>query len=214
MSQNSQEVQLYSAVVSDALDALGCRNQCVLPGLSPITVPRLLIGRCRTTLWGDLFHTDPEPYAKELIAVDSLTAGDVMIAAAHGSMRSGIWGELLTTAARNRGCVGVVVDGAVRDVAKMRSYDFPVYARGVCPLDSQHRQRVCDYDVPVQILGVTIHPGDLVVADEDGIVFVPSKLEEEVLEYARKKVGEENKVRDAIRAGMLATEAYQKFGVL
>lgn len=214
MTNSAIHGQLYSAVVSDALDQMGCHGRVVKPGLTAVTVRAPLIGRCRTTLWADLFHPDPEPYAKELLAVDALQPGDVMIAAAHGSMRSGIWGELLTTAARNRGCVGAVVDGAVRDVAKMRDYDFPVYARGTCPLDSQHRQRVCDFDVPVEVLGVLVRPGDLVLADEDGIVFVPANIEADVLEVALKKVHEENRVREAIRAGMLATEAYRQFGVL
>ncbi len=209
-----QDQLLYSAVVSDALDSLGYRNQCAGQGLRSVTVSRTLIGRCRTTLWGDLFHADPEPYAKELQAVDALQSGEVVIAAAHGSMRSGIWGELLTTAAKNRGCIGAIIDGAVRDVSKMRAYDFPVYALGTCPLDSQHRQRVCDYDVPVEIKGVTVNSGDLVIADEDGIVFIPQAVEAEVLRIATEKVQAENQVRDAIRAGMLATEAYARFGVL
>ncbi len=205
---------LYSAVVSDALDAMGFKNQCANEGLRQLTVTQTLIGRCRTSLWGDLFHTDPDPYAKELEAVDSLTQGDVVIAAAHGSMRSGIWGELLTTAARNRGCLGAVIDGAVRDIGRMREYGFPIYARGGSPRDSQHRQRVCDYDVPIEILGVQVHTGDLIVADEDGIVFVPQKVEQEVVAFAMKKIHEENRVRDEIRNGMLATEAYRRFGVL
>ncbi|HBN78134.1 MAG TPA: dimethylmenaquinone methyltransferase [Planctomycetaceae bacterium] len=212
---NSQNRNLlYSAVVSDALDMMGYFNQCAKPGLSSLTVSRKLIGRCRTTLWGDMFHKDPTPYAKELQAVDSLTTGDVVIAAAHGSMRSGIWGELLTTAASNRGCLGAVIDGAVRDVSKMREYDFPVYALGACPLDSQNRQRVCDVDIPVELCGVIVNSGDLIVADEDGVVIVPQAIEEEVLKLALSKISDENQVRDAIRNGMLATEAYAKFGVL
>ncbi|WP_437194118.1 RraA family protein [Planctomicrobium sp. SH527] len=214
MPFSKYESILYSAVVSDALDALGYRKQVAVSELRPVTVSRTLIGRCRTTLWGDLFHSDPDPYAKELEAVDSLTPGDVVIAAAHGSMYSGIWGELLTTAASNRGCTGAIIDGAVRDVAKMREYGFPIYARGNCPRDSQHRQRVLDIDVPVEILGVTVRAGDLVVADEDGIVFVPKEVEAQVLENAIQKVSAENRVRDAIRNGMLATEAYRTFGVL
>lgn len=211
---HSQADQLYTAVVSDALDSLGIVNRCADVGLASLTVGKTLVGRCRTTLWGDMFHKDPAPYAKELEAVDSLTPGDVMIAAAHGSMRSGIWGELLSTAARNRGCIGAVIDGAVRDLAKMRADGFPIFARGARPLDSQDRQRVYDYDVPVEICGVVVNSGDLVVADEDGIVFVPQAAEEAVLKYALNKVHEENRVRDAIRDGMLATAAYEKFGVL
>jgi regulator of RNase E activity RraA len=146
--------------------------------------------------------------------VDSCRPDDVLIAAAGGSMRSGIWGELLTTAARNQGCIGVIVDGAVRDLAKMRNLHFPVFARGACLYDSKDRQRVIDMDVPVEIDGVRFGPGDLVVADEDGIVVVPREKEAAVLRRAWEKVHAENQVRDAIRSGMKATEVFRQFGVL
>ena len=163
---------LYAAVVCDALDASGFPQQSPRAPLRRLTVPRMLVGRCRTTLWADMYHEDPRPYELELQAVDSCQPDDVLVAAAGGSLRSGIWGELLTTAARNGGCVGAIVDGAVRDVGKIRAMDFPVFARGTCLYDSQHRQRVIDCNVPVEIDGVTFSPGDLVVADEDGIVVV------------------------------------------
>ena len=129
-------------------------------------------------------------------------------------MRSGIWGELLSTAARNAGCVGVVVAGAVRDVARMREMRFPVFAQGTCPYDSKDRQRVIDIDVPVEIDGVLFTPGDLVFADEDGVVVVPARVEAAVVKRAWDKVHAENQVRDAIREGLSATEAFQRFGVL
>jgi regulator of RNase E activity RraA len=208
--------RLYSAVVSDALDSLGCRRQSPCVPLASITLPpgEILVGRCRTTLWADMAHDDPRPYELELAAVDACRPGDVLIAAAGGSMRSGIWGELLSTAARNAGCVGAVVDGAVRDVRRMREMGFPVLARGTCVYDSLHRQRVIDRDVPVEIGGVTFTPGDLVIADEDGTVVIPAAVEAEALRRAWEKVHAENVTRDAIRAGMKAADAYEKYGVL
>jgi len=161
-----------------------------------------------------MFHPDPQPYDLELQAVDSCRPDDVFIAAAGGSMRSGIWGELLTTAVLNGGCVGAIVDGAVRDVQKIRRMEFPVVARGTCLYDSKDRQRVIDRDVPVEIGGVAFSPGDLVVADEDGIVVVPQPVEAEVLRRAWEKVYAENAVRAAIRTGMKAVDAYENFGVL
>src|ERR1700677_4976657 len=131
--------KLYSAVVSDALDAIGLRNQSPRIPLGPMTGISRLIGRCRTTLWADMAHEDPRPYELELQAVDGCLADEVLICAAGGSMRSGIWGELLSTAARNSGCVGAIVDGAVRDVQKMTAMRFPVFARGTCVYDSLHR---------------------------------------------------------------------------
>ncbi|MEQ8785844.1 MAG: RraA family protein [Pirellulaceae bacterium] len=205
---------LYSAVLCDALDAMGFTSQSPRARLAPMTGDFVLVGRCRTSLWADMFHVDPQPYELELIAVDSCQADDVLIAAAGGSMRSGIWGELLSTAARNRGCVGAIVDGAVRDTRQMTQMQFPVFARGHCIYDSQNRQRVIDLDVPVEIDGVIFSPGDLVLADSDGVVVVPRKVEQEAVRRAWEKVHAENITRDAIRDGMKATDAYAKYGVL
>lgn len=201
-------------MLSDALDAAGYREQCLQVALSPLTgVPRLA-GRCRTTLWEDVEGIDPVPYALELEAVDDLQPGEVLIAAAGGSMRSGIWGELLSTAARNRGCAGALVHGAVRDVAAMRQLGFPVFAAGVCPYDSLHRQRVIARDVTVEIGSVRVRSGDVIFADEDGVVVVPREVEASVLQAAWDKVRAENAVREDIRAGMAATAVFAKHGIL
>ena len=205
---------LYSAVVCDALDAAGMKNQSPRVPLRPLTVPGVLIGRCKTTLWAEMSHVDPEPYKLELLAVDTCRPDDVLIAAAGGTMRSGLWGELLSTAARRSGCVGAIVDGPVRDVVKMTAMGFPVFARGTCVYDSKDRNRVIDIDVPVEIDGVRFSPGDLVIADADGVVVVPQRVEAEVLRAAWDKVHAENEVRAAIAGGMSATEAFRKYGVL
>jgi len=207
--------KLYSAVVADALDAAGRRLQSPrLPWMRWGAGANVLVGRCRTTLWVDMAHTDDEPYALELQAVDACQPDDVLIAAAGGSLRSAAWGELLSTAARSAGCVGSIVDGAARDTAMLEQMGFPVYARGLSVYDSRDRQRVVDIDVPVEIGGVTFAPGDLVFADTDGVVVVPQAVEEEVIQAAWKKAHEENHVREALQGGMKATEAFKKYGVL
>jgi regulator of RNase E activity RraA len=206
--------RLYSAVVCDALDALGYREQSPRVPLLPLTTDEPLVGRCKTTLWSDLYHEDPKPYELELRAVDSCRPDDVLLAAVGGSLRSAVWGELLSTAARGRGCVGAIVDGAIRDVRQTRALSFPVYARGMLPYDSRDRQRVVDLDVPVEIAGVRFAPGDLVFADRDGVVVVPKQVEDEVLRLAWEKVHAEDRVRAAIRDGMSATEAFERFGTL
>jgi len=211
---NSLKEELYSAVVADVLDAMGHPRQATRIPFIPFTGVEKLMGRCKTTLWADMFHKDENPYELELRAVDSCQPGDVLIAAAQGSDRSGIFGELLATAASNRGCVGTIVHGAVRDIAKMREMKFPVFATGRNPYDSQNRQRVIDTDVPVEIDGVTFSPGDIVLADVDGIVVIPQSIEEQVIQAAKDKVSAENRTRDAIKNGMKAMEAYQTFGVL
>ncbi len=205
---------LFSAVVCDALDSIGLPHQSPRIPLRPMTTDGILVGRCKTTLWGEMFHVDPNPYELELKAVDSLKSDDVLIAAAGGSVRSGIWGELLSTAASHRGCKGAIVDGAVRDLKQMQSMEFPVWARDVSLYDSKDRNRVVDIDVPVEMNGVIFSPGDLVIADVDGVVVVPQKVEKEVIALAWKKIHDENEFRDSIKKGMSATEAFKKHGVL
>jgi 4-hydroxy-4-methyl-2-oxoglutarate aldolase len=202
-------------LLCDALDAHGLTKQSPRLPIVPITLPNcFVLGRCKTTLWADMAHSDPEPYKLELTAVDSCQPDDVLICAAAGSNRSGIWGELLSTAAKNTGCIGAIVDGSVRDVGKMQAMGFPVFARGANPYDSRDRQRVIDIDVPVELDGVRICPGDLVAADLDGIVVVPRDIAKQVVLAAWQKAHAENHVRDAIRKGMSASQAFETYGVL
>lgn len=206
--------ELYVAVVADVLDVLGLRDQVIGVQLKRQSGSGLLVGRAKTTLWQEIDELDPRPYELELAAVDSCRKDDILIAAAAGSTRSGIWGELLSTAAHNRGCVGALVDGAVRDVAKMNEMGFLVFARGTNPRDSLHRQRVAAIDVTVELGGVGIAPGDLIFVDDDGVVVVPQAIEDRALAAAWEKVSSENRVRDEIRSGASATEVFKKYGVL
>ena len=205
---------LYAAVVADALDGLGYCRQSPRVQLTPYTGTQVLIGRCKTTLWADMYHEDPNPYELELRAVDECSEDSVLICAAGGSMHAALWGELLSTASQNSGCVGAIVDGATRDVTKIREMNFPVFARGTSVYDSLNRQRVTETDVPVEIAGVRFCPGDLVIADIDGVVVVPQEIEEKAIQSAWDKVHTENKIREEIRGGMKAVAAYDKYGVL
>ena len=206
--------KLYSAVISDALDSLGYRHQSPPIPFQAYSGIQKIVGRCKTTLWAEMYHDDPNPYALELSAVDSCQPGDLLVAAAGGSRRSGIWGELLSTAARNSGCVGALVHGCIRDISKIQDMHFPVFATGRSVYDSLHRQRVIDVDVSVEIGGVTFPPGALVFCDEDGLVVVPLEVEAEAIDRAMQKMNAENITRQEIQNGMKATEAYMKYGIL
>jgi len=206
---------LTVALLCDALDAAGHREQSPCLPIRPLTAEgKFLIGRAKTTLWEDISHEDPNPYELELAAIDSCQPDEVIVCAAGGSMRSGVWGELLSCAAINRGCCGVLVDGAVRDQQKIREMNFAVHARGTSPYDSRDRQRVIAYDVAIDLGGVAIQPGDVIAADDDGIVIVPRAIQSEVILAAWNKATAENEVRLAVQGGMSATAAYQRFGVL
>jgi regulator of RNase E activity RraA len=96
----------------------------------------------------------------------------------------------------------------------MNAMDFPVFAKGASPLDSKNRQKVIEIDVKVEIGNCLISPGDIVVADMDGIVIIPQELEAQAISLALEKVAAENTVRDAIKNGLSATAAFKKYGVL
>lgn len=206
--------QLTVALTLDMLDARGLRQQAIPGDLAPRTGTQVAVGRAKTMLWMDFAHDDPTTYALELEAVDSIKAGELVVCATGGSRRSGIWGELLSTAAQRLGARGIVTDGAVRDVAQMAAVGFPVFSRHLSPYDSFNRQKVVAYNVRVEIDGVGIEPGDLVIADGDGVVIVPAAIEAEIVAAAIDKGAREDGFRAGVRGGMSLVAAYDRFKVL
>jgi len=206
--------RLGTALVLDILDSKGLRHQALRPGIIPRTTQKTAVGFAKTLLWVNFSHDDPTTYDLELKAVDSLRPGECVVCATGNSSRAGIWGELLTTAAMRRGAAGIVTDGAVRDIAQMEAMGFSVFSRSVSPYDSFNRQKVVAFDVRVEIDDVTIEPGDVIVADKDGVAVVPARLADEVLAEALDKAGKEDQFRDAVRDGMPLLEAYERFNVL
>ncbi len=208
------ENSLYTAVLSDALDELGMRDRAMRQHLRPLDPDSVFAGRARTILCMDVHYIAKEPYAKEIEALDSLLPGEVAVVATGNSTRNAPWGELLSTAAMARGARGAVVDGLVRDVKKIVALRFPVFAAGVKPVDSRGRGEVVDYNVPVECGGVLVSPGDVIVADFDGIISIPSNAVEEVVRLATGKATRENSSRAELMKGAYLRDVYAKYGVL
>jgi len=208
------DANLYTAVVSDSLDQLGFWNQAMRENLRPLTPACRFSGWARTIAYADMHHVPEDPYGLEIEAVDSIVTGEVVVISTGGSKRNAPWGELLSTAAVARGARGAVVDGLVRDVKKIEELGFPVFAAGIKPVDSKGRGQVIACNVPVECAGVLVHPGDLVIADYDGVVVVPSALVEEVIRRAMDKVGRENHSRAELIGGARLRDVYDKYGVL
>jgi 4-hydroxy-4-methyl-2-oxoglutarate aldolase len=184
------------------------------PRIRPLRADYAFAGRARTVLWMYVFEHDPNPYETEIKFMDSLRPGDVVIPNSDPSLTNAPWGELMSTAAKQRGARGAVIDSCVRDVKKIFGLDFPVFTTAIAPLDSAGRGRVVGYDVPVESGGVHIDPGDLVVAGYDGVVVVPKSLEKKVLKMSFEKASKETKTRNELRKGKLLAEVYAKYGVL
>lgn len=208
------ERTLYTAVVSDALDDLGARDQAMAEHLRPIGSQVKFVGWARTISCMDVYHLDGDPYGMEIEAIDSILPGEVVVVATGGSRRNAPWGELLSTAAVTRGARGAVVDGLVRDVRRIQELGFPVFAAGTKPVDSKGRGQVVRYNVPVECGGVLVSPGDLVFADLDGIITIPAAMVNEVVQLATDKALRENHSRDELRNGAYLRSVYDKYGVL
>lgn len=208
--------KLFTAVLSDVLDAAGHRSQAMRSGIRPLDDALVLAGRARTGLYMDVYHVQPgeNPYELEIRLVDDLKADEVVVLAAGTSGRIAPWGELLSTACRARGAAGCVTDGLVRDVRAIRAMRFPVFAGGIGPLDSKGRGKVMAIDVPVECGGVTVRPGDLVFGDADGLVVIPREIEGEILRAALEKVSGEDRTRAALERGERLADVFARHGIL
>ena len=208
------EQTLYTAAVADALDELGQHDRAMREYLRPLSSESKFAGWARTILCRDIFYVPPDPYGLEIEAIDSILPGEVVAVATGESKRNAPWGELLSTAARARGARGAVIDGLVRDVAKVQELGFGVFAAGIKPVDSKGRGIVVDYNVPAQCGGIVVNPGDLIFADYDGVVVVPVGMVEDTLRLATEKVSKENHSRAELLQGAYLSDVYAKYGVL
>ena len=135
-----------------------------------------------------------------LRALEFCRPGDVLLIDAGGDIANAVIGGILTLAAAKMGVAGIVIDGAIRDVAEIRSRDFPVYARGVTHR-GPYKDGPGEINVPIALDGMVIQPGDLVIGDADGLLCVPHDDVEQVLAACREKVALEQKTITNIRAG-------------
>jgi 4-hydroxy-4-methyl-2-oxoglutarate aldolase len=206
--------KLYSAVISDILDEMGHRNQTMSTELRPLSGDMVLAGRAKTVLASDVGRIPQEPYRKQIEALDSMQEGEIFVASVGGSDRSAFFGELMATAAWKKGGRGAIVHGLVRDAKQIIRMGFPLFCSGFRPTDSLGRNEVFEYDTTIECGGVIVKPGDLIFGDIDGIVVVPSDIEDQVIARALEKSSQENTVRDAISNGMSVKDAFFKYGVL
>jgi regulator of RNase E activity RraA len=208
--------ELYTAVIADTLDVIGLHDQTVAPGLAPLDEGMRIAGFVRVGIYMPIFHDDErvDVYEHEIRLVDDLKPGEVPVLVCNGDVRISPWGELLSTRARYLGAAGCITDGAVRDVDRICDMDFPVFSAARNPVDTKYRGKMMWTDVPARIGGVAIASGDLVMADRDGIVFVPSGVIDQVLEKALRKVRTETTVRDELRAGATLADVFARHGIL
>lgn len=205
---------LHTAVLSDVLDSMGLREQCPDIQLLPIAGHSTLVGYAKTLQWEDCIVEDEDPYELLIMAIDSIIPGEVVVSVAGGSRSAAIWGELLSTATHVRGGRGAIIDGSVRDIAQIKDMNFSCFARELTPRDSANRLKVVSYDIPVEVGGVTLDPGDFVMVDADGMVVIPLEIVAEVISSALEKIEKESITCRELLKGRLLGDVYREYGVL
>jgi 4-hydroxy-4-methyl-2-oxoglutarate aldolase len=207
-----------SAVVADVFDSLGRLPSVLVETIVPIRADAGFVGPA-FTITGEARVTAETGDRAKLEAIDAMPVGVVPVWAGTDIRGVCCFGDLLAEAMRARGCAGVVVDGGVRDVEYLREMGLPIRARYFTPAQAIGRWKVTAHQVPVQLRGalqdwVTVNPGDIVVADQDGVVIVPAADVDSVTDQIAAWSSTEEESRSAIKEGMPLLAALDRFGHL
>lgn len=206
-----------TAVVSDVFDELGRRPAVLHEGIRPLG-GRVSFAGPAYTVAGHSEEFDGGDRTK-LQAIDEMPAGCVAVWSGGDIRGVCCFGDLLATSMQARGVAGVVVDGGVRDSAFLADLELPIYARYRTPAQGLGRWRVTEVQEPVELAGaiedrVRIEPGDIVVADDDGIVVIASELVDDVAERAAAWASGEEEAREEIGRGLPLLTALERYGHL
>jgi regulator of RNase E activity RraA len=193
--------KLDTATLSDALDRHGLNGQCYR--IKPRSPDFRMTGRAWTLLYGPAAL----PPGSVGDYIDDVPPGSVIVLDNGGCDTATVWGDILTEVAHRKGIAGTVIDGINRDVALCLELGYPVYSRESWMRTGKDRVQVEATNIPVNIGGVRVRPGDLVRGDADGVVVIPQEHEETVLAAAEKIEAAENAIRLAVREGKSLAEA-------
>jgi len=208
--------KLTVPVVCDALYALGMREQVLPSALRPLLPEERIAGVAFTVLGRAIephIEWDPgiERIKSYLRVFEQLTPNSVMVSVNPDS-DVGHFGELTANSAAEHGCVGVILDGNLRDIDGLREIGFQVFYRDLSPLNAIGRWEMAAAQVPVTIGDVTIEPGDVVLAEFDGILVIPAPEAEQVLSKAEEIAVAEAKVRVEMQAGRSPLDSLERHG--
>ncbi|MCT8973100.1 RraA family protein [Microbaculum marinisediminis] len=177
--------KVATASVADAVDKVAGKSGLLSHEIRPRINENKIVGPAVTVLEGPTDEFVPPQHA--LDAIDEADAGSVIVISTNGKVDVAIWGGLMAAGAVANKHEAAVLDGGIRDIVEIRrDYDFPIYSRTVCPGTTLGRAKTLASNIEVDMGGVIVHPGDLIVGDIDGVVVVPRQHAEAVLEMAQE----------------------------
>lgn len=201
--------KLDTCAVSDALDRLGLRGATF--GVRPLWPCARVVGRAVTVKIKPAGLEKPKHHLGTA-AIEAAKAGDIIVIDSGGRVDVSAWGGLLSLAAKTKGLSGVVIDGACRDIDESREVGFPVYGRAVVPMTARGRVMQESFNREIQFAGVQVHPGDLVIADGSGVVFIPQEKEQEAMKEAEAVAEQEARMAEEVRKGRSVVEVLERLG--
>jgi len=206
--------RIYTAAITDVMDEMGLQRQTLPAAIQPLA-PDMRAAGYAFTARGRTRPSSPrerDATLRQFLKMLGAVPADSVLVLAANDNTAAHFGELSAEWLRSHRVRGAVIDGATRDAASITRIRFPTFVRYRTPQDSVPRWRVSDWGQPLTIGGVRVALGDVIVADLDGVVIVPRRAAHEVLVRCEKLVGTENKVRTAVKRGMVPLAAYEKFG--
>jgi regulator of RNase E activity RraA len=204
--------KIYTGAIADILDERGERNFTLPHTLQPLQAGQRVTGTAMPILGKQSVNKDPdEVYVPLLKMLGDIQPGQVIVTQAN-DMVSAHLGELSAETAKYRGGRGAIIYGGIRDTDYMINLDFPVYSLYRTALDVLGRWELVDYNCEVVIEGVRVRPGDLIVADRDGVLVIGQEIAEDVLLESEEVVATENLVRKSILEGVHPVQAYETYG--
>ena len=203
--------------VADVLDQLGLPDQGLHPGFVPIPPGAGKLAGWAFTIRGQMTPYELDGGDPEKMAACAELSEDTVSVWSGGGEGVCFFGELIAIGMQERGCVGALVDGGVRDVGWLKDLDFPVFARYRTPVQSIGRWKVTGWEIPVSLPGatsvrVTVAPGDFIIADDDGAIAIPAAVVERTLDRAEAIGSKEKEIRSDIAAGLSLADALAKYG--